>query len=66
VGDGFGSDGSKAMYADPVYCFVEIDPVGMITIKGRTSRFVSPTPAEKGYVHAAKITASIEDKVIRY
>lgn len=66
VGDGLGSDGAKAMYADPVYCFVEIDPAGKITIKGRTSQFVSPTPTEKGYIHAAKITASIEDKQINY
>ena len=66
VGDGFGSDGAKAMYADPLYCFVSLDPTGKITIEGRGSRFVSPTPADKGYVNASKITASIQDRSIRY
>jgi hypothetical protein len=66
VGDGFGSDGAKAMYADPLYCFVTFDPAGSITIEGRGSRFVSPTPADKGYANASKITASIENRSIKY
>lgn len=66
VGDGYGSDGAKAMYADPLYCFVTLDPKGSIMINGRGSRFMSPTPAEKGYPNAAKITASIDNRVIMY
>jgi hypothetical protein len=66
VGDGFGSDGAKAMYADPLYCFVTFDPAGTITIEGRGSRFLSPTPADKGYANASKITASIQNRVTRY
>lgn len=66
VGDGFGSDGAKAMYADPLYCFVTFDPAGTITIEGRGSRFVSPTPADKGYANASKITASIQNRVTWY
>ncbi len=62
VGDGFGSDGSKAMYADPLYCFVTIDPKGEIIIEGRSSQFMSPTPAEKKYPDAEKISASISDR----
>ena len=66
VGDGFGSDGAKAMYADPLFCFVTFDPAGTIAIEGRGSRFVSPTPADKGYANASKITASIQNRVTRY
>ncbi len=65
VGEGFGSDGAKAMYADPLYCFVTLDPAGRISIEGRSSHFVSPTPAEKGYAHAARLSASISDRRIR-
>lgn len=65
VGDGFGSDGAKAMYADPLFCFVTLDPAGQISIEGRSSHFMSPTPAEKGYGNASRLTASIQDRRIR-
>jgi calcineurin-like phosphoesterase family protein len=65
VGDGFGSDGAKAMYADPLFCFVTFDPAGEIIIEGRSSHFVSPTPAEKGYANASRLSASILDKKIK-
>jgi calcineurin-like phosphoesterase family protein len=65
VGDGFGSDGAKAVYADPLYCFVTLDPAGHIIIEGRSSLFVSPTPAEKGYANALRLTASIQDRRIK-
>lgn len=47
VGDGFGSDSAKAMYADPLFALVIFDPAGKIIIEGRSSSFVPPTPAEK-------------------
>ena len=66
VGDGFGSDGAKAMYADPLYCFVTLNPRGKITIEGRQSHFLSPTPTDKGYVSADKITAVISGRELSY
>lgn len=62
VGDGFGSDGSKAMYKDPLFAFVTIDSAGKITIEGKKSQFLSPTPLEKKHVDAARISASISSK----
>jgi 3',5'-cyclic AMP phosphodiesterase CpdA len=62
VGDGFGSDGSKAVYSNPLYAFVTLDPAGEIRIEGQQGTFRSPTPAEKGFPQAARITASIADR----
>ncbi len=62
VGDGFGSDGSKAMYSEPLFAFVTLDPAGEIRIEGRAGEFRSPTPTDKGYPHAARITASVSHR----
>ena len=64
VGDGFGSDGGKAVYADPLFCFVTLDPRGKIIIEGRRSSFLAPTPADKGFTNAAKISASIQNRKV--
>ncbi|MBL7817160.1 MAG: hypothetical protein JNL70_19205 [Saprospiraceae bacterium] len=66
VGEGFGSDGAKAMYKDPLFAFVTIDPSGKIAIEGRQSQFVSPTPMEKKYRDAARISAVISDRKERF
>ena len=62
VGDGFGSDGSRATYSEPVFAFVTFDPAGEIRIEGRQASFRSPTPKEKGFPNADRITASIIDR----
>jgi len=65
VGDGFGSDGGQAVYADPLFCFVTLDPRGEITIEGRRSHFLTPSPAEKGFTNADRLSASILNRKIR-
>lgn len=65
VGEGFGSDGSKAVYADPLFCFVTLDPRGRIIIEGRGSSFLNPSPTEKGFSDASRISASILNRRIR-
>lgn len=62
VGDGFGSDGSKAVYKDPLYAFVTIDPAGFITIEGKRSRFNTPTPTDTKYPDAPRLSASISNR----
>ena len=47
-------------------CFVTLDPRGKITIEGRQSHFLSPTPTDKGYASADKITAVISGRELRY
>lgn len=46
VGDGFGSEGAKAVYKDPLYAFVTIDPSGHIIIEGKQSQFIKPAPTD--------------------
>lgn len=62
VGDGFGSDGSKAVYKDPLYAFVTIDPEGRIIIEGKQSHFNSPTPTETKYPDAPRLSACITSR----
>lgn len=62
VGQGFGSDGSKAVYKDPLYAFVTIDPTGLITIEGKQSHFNSPTPFDTNYPDAPRLSASITSR----
>ena len=62
VGDGYGSDGSKAMYSEPLFAFVTLDPAGEIRVEGRQSTFRSPTPTEKGFPNAERISASISER----
>lgn len=62
VGDGFGSDGAKAVYKDPLFAFVTIDSSGKIMIEGRHSQFLAPTPMEKKHRDAARISAHISNR----
>lgn len=62
VGQGFGSDGSKAVYKDPLYAFVTIDPTGFITIEGKQSQFNSPTPFDTKYPDAPRLSGSITSR----
>lgn len=62
VGAGFGSDDSKAVYKDPLYAFVTIDPSGHISIEGKQSQFVSPTPSDTKHPDAPRLSASISNK----
>lgn len=62
VGEGFGSDDSKAVYKDPLYAFVTIDPSGHIAIEGKQSLFVAPTPADTKHPDAPRLSASINNR----
>lgn len=62
VGDGFGSDGARATYADPLYTFITFDPRGSIRLEAKKSRFLSPTPADKGFPQADRLSACISTR----
>lgn len=62
TGDGFGSDGGRAMYKDPLFAFVTIDPSGLITIEGKQSHFSSPTPTDTRFPDAPRVSASISSR----
>lgn len=64
TGEGFGSDGAKAMYKDPLFAFVTLDPAGSITIEGRQSSFLPPTPMQQKHPDAARISANISNRSV--
>lgn len=66
VGEGYGSDGSRATYKDAIFAFLEIDPSGSIRIKGKQSTFVEPTPEQKNHPDAPRLSASISDRKVRF
>lgn len=62
AGEGYGSVKSMAMYRDPLYAFVTLDPSGIIKIEGKKSQFMDPTPTEKHHPDAPRLSASISSK----
>lgn len=62
AGEGFGSDGPRSVYKDPLYAFVTIDPSGQIIIEGKQSQFESPSPTETKHPDAARISAGISNR----
>lgn len=66
VGEGFGSDGSRAMYEDSIFAILTIDPSGQISIEGKESKFVHPTPTEKKHPDAARLSASISNRNVNF
>lgn len=66
AGEGFGSDGAKSMYREPLFAFVTVDHSGKIEINGRMSQLVSPSPIEKKHPDAARITANISDRKVLF
>jgi hypothetical protein len=66
VGEGYGSDGSKAMYQNSIFAFLTLDPSGQISIEGRESTFMHPTPTEKNHPDAPRLTASISDREVGF
>lgn len=66
AGDGFGSEGARAVYHDPLFAFVTLDPAGSLRIEGRRSMFEKPDPAATGYPNAARLHARISDRVLRF
>lgn len=54
--------GRMAHYRDPLYAFVTLHPDGRMEVEGRTGAWVPPTPAERGYPTAARVTPSIESR----
>ncbi len=66
VGEGYGSDDSKAMYEDSIFAFLTIDPKGRIVIEGKRSNFVSPTPTDLKHPDASRLSASISNREIEF
>jgi len=59
VGDRYGR---MAPYRDSLFAFIQFHPDGWIEIEGRNSQWVSPTPAERGYPGAEKLTTNISNR----
>lgn len=66
VGEGYGSDGSKAMYQNSIFAFLTLDPSGQILIDGRESKFMHPTPTEKNHPDAPRLSASISNRKVDF
>ena len=67
VGGHYGNDGSaRATYRDPLFALVTLDTAGKITLAGRKSEFVHPTPREKNFPGAERITASITGRELTF
>ena len=63
VGEAYGS---LAKYRDPLFTFVTIDSDGSLTVEGKSSVFVPPTPTELHHPDAPYVTASIEARNVRF
>lgn len=66
AGKGYGSSGSMAIYDEPIFAFLTIDPSGKIEIEGRSGQFRSPTPLELDHPDAARLSASIKNKSTQF
>lgn len=55
------SFGGLAKYRDPLFAFVSIEN-GVVTIEGRQSEFLPPTPKELNHPNAARVTASTKNR----
>ncbi|SHI59200.1 3',5'-cyclic AMP phosphodiesterase CpdA [Arenibacter nanhaiticus] len=66
VGEGYGSDGSRATYKDAIFAFITLDPSGEITIEGKKSSFKEPTPSQKNHPDAPRLSASISDRKVSF
>ncbi|HWB98435.1 MAG TPA: metallophosphoesterase [Bryobacteraceae bacterium] len=58
--------GKLARYRDPLFTFVTIHASGSLTIEGKASTFVPPTPADLKYPDAKFLTASIEARTVHF
>lgn len=66
AGGKLGSDGPRAVYAQPLFAFVTLDPAGEIRVQGRRGEFQRPTPTETGHPEAARLSASITDRTLKF
>jgi 3',5'-cyclic AMP phosphodiesterase CpdA len=58
--------GSLAKYRDPLFTFVTISADGSLTIEGKDSVFVPPTPIDLHFPEASRLTASIRTRDIQF
>jgi hypothetical protein len=61
-----GSDGPRAVIAEPLFAFLTLDPAGKIEVRGRRGGFRPPSPADKGHPEAARLSASISDRRLEF
>jgi predicted phosphodiesterase len=66
TGGKLGSEGPRAVYSNPLYAVMTLDPAGEIVIKGQTGEFHKPTPTDTGFHAADRLTASIIDRTLRF
>jgi len=58
--------GSLAKYRDPLFTFVSVTPSGKITVEGKNSVFLPPTPTELHFPEANMLTASIKARAVSF
>ena len=63
VGEAYGS---LAKYRDPLFTFVTLDPRGSLTIEGKNSVFIPPTPTDLHHPDAPNVTPSIEARKVYF
>ena len=54
--------GRMAPYTDPLYTFLTLHDDGTIDVEGRKSGWATPTPSERGYPEADRLTAFIRER----
>ena len=57
-----GDYGRMAPYADALFAFLTLHPDGAIEVEGRASDWEPPSPAERGYPDAERLTPFIADR----
>jgi 3',5'-cyclic AMP phosphodiesterase CpdA len=56
--------GRMAAYADPLFAFLTLHPDGAIEIRGRSTTWEPPSPAERGYPGADELATWISDRTL--
>ncbi len=53
-------------YTKPIYGIIEIDPKGILTIKGKQSSYILPDPKELEIKRNYQATPSISDRSLKF
>ena len=61
-----GEEYGPGAYRDPLYAVVTVRPDGSVQIEGKTSEFASPTPTERGFPGAARVSTKISDRLLHF
>jgi hypothetical protein len=66
AGEGYGSNMARATYSQALFSFITISSEGTIRIEGREGAFMEPSPSQLNHPDAARLSASISDKLIPF